>query len=70
MTTKRRTLGEEHNQCPACSAYFNSTYAFDMHRIGEFGRNRRCMTETEMLNAGMGLNKTKWWVSALQEGLF
>jgi len=46
--TKRRTLGEDHNQCPSCGLYFNSDAAFDKHRTGKHGVDRRCMTIPEM----------------------
>ena len=59
----RRTLTGDHNQCPTCGQYFNSTFAFDKHRIGAFGVDRRCMTVAEMEKAGMCLNATNWWIS-------
>jgi hypothetical protein len=64
----RRRLSGDHNQCPGCSEYFNSTAAFDKHRIGRFGVDRRCMTVPEMLAAGMAKSKTDWWVTELREG--
>lgn len=52
------------NQCPTCFTLFNSTYAFDKHRIGTHSPNtRRCMSEDEMLKAGMGKNRYNRWVS-------
>ena len=59
----KRTLTGQHNQCAACHEYFNSNAAFDKHRIGEFGLNRRCATVEEMRNKGMSLNATGWWVT-------
>ena len=56
----------DRNQCPTCHKYFNSTYAFDKHRIGEHGtKGRRCMTEEEMLAKKMGLNAAGFWVGNL-----
>jgi len=51
-------------QCRACDEYFNSSFAFDKHRIGEHGKNRRCMTTDEMLGKGMERNKALFWVSS------
>lgn len=36
------------NQCSGCDVDFTSTTAFDAHRVGEFGHNRRCLTRAEM----------------------
>ena len=45
--------------------YFNSTYAFDMHRVGDHGMpgSRRCLTVQEMRQRGMDKNATDWWIS-------
>ena len=43
-------------QCPACGDYFTSTRAFDRHRVGQFGNDRRCLTATEMDAAGFARN--------------
>jgi hypothetical protein len=51
-------------QCIACDEYFNSTFAFDKHRIGEHGKTRRCMTIDEMLAKGMEKNEALFWVSS------
>lgn len=58
-------LTGQRNQCPGCNEFFNSNAAFDKHRTGEFGKNRRCKTTDEMLAAGMAKNATGWWVTAL-----
>lgn len=42
--------------------YFNSNGAFDKHRTGKHGVNRRCMTEQEMLEKGMLINKDGFWI--------
>ena len=34
-------VGESRNQCQACKQYFNSNAAFELHRIGEHGVDRR-----------------------------
>jgi len=43
-------------QCPTCGDYFTSTRAFDRHRIGQFGNDRRCLTADEMDAAGFERN--------------
>ena len=53
----------EVNQCPTCGEVFESIYAFDKHRIGEFGKNRRCRTIVEMIDKGMIKNRFDRWVS-------
>ena len=54
----------DRNQCPTCHKYFNSTFAFDKHRIGEHGtKERRCMTEEEMKAKKMCLNVAGYWIS-------
>lgn len=58
-------LTGQRNQCPGCHQYFNSNAAFDKHRTGTFGVDRRCKTEEEMLAAGMAVNSKGFWVTAL-----
>lgn len=59
----RRVLRGDHNQCPSCGEFFNSTYAFEKHRIGKHGVDRRCMTTEEMIAAGMSLSKDDFWIT-------
>jgi hypothetical protein len=47
-----KKLGSSRNQCGGCKEYFNSNYAFDAHRTGRFGDDRRCKTPEEMQAAG------------------
>ena len=49
------------NQCPTCNLYFNSNWAFDRHRMGTYGVNRRCKTVDEMLSKGMILMDGVFW---------
>jgi hypothetical protein len=58
-----KLLGESRNQCQGCKGYFNSITAFEKHRTGEHGKNRRCRTEQEMLSLGMDVNEDGFWVS-------
>ena len=44
--------------------YFNSTSAFDKHRKGVVGIDRRCLTEPEMRAIGMDTNAAGYWVGA------
>lgn len=57
-------LTGDRNQCPTCSVLFNSTRAFEKHRVGVFGVNRRCLTPTEMLERGMARNSAGFWVGS------
>lgn len=54
-------LNGDRNQCRGCSAYFNSTRAFDKHRTGQHGVNRRCLNADEMKAAGMVLGADGFW---------
>ena len=56
-------LGSQRNQCPGCDHYFNSNTAFDMHRTGKHGVNRRCRTPEEMIARGMSVNKDGFWIT-------
>lgn len=51
------------NQCPSCKQYFNSNTAFDKHRTGKHGVNRRCMTVQEMTALGMLVNHAGFWIT-------
>jgi hypothetical protein len=61
---KAKVSGDR-NQCAGCEKLFNSTAAFDKHRIGEFGKDRRCATEQEMEQKKMAVNAAGYWVTAL-----
>ena len=58
-----RTLTGQHNHCSACGEYFNSNVAFEKHRIGEFGIDRRCANLYEMEEKGMSKNSGDWWIT-------
>jgi len=58
-------LSGDRNECPTCGLYFNSSVAFDRHRTGDFGKDRRCMTLDEMKARGMAVNASGYWVTAL-----
>ena len=63
-----KPLNGDRNQCPGCKRYFNSTGAFEKHRTGTYGVNRRCMTEEEMLAKGMCLNRDGFWIGSKMKG--
>lgn len=51
------------NQCQGCKQYFNSNTAFDKHRTGEHGVDRRCRTPQEMTALGMLVNHAGFWIT-------
>lgn len=51
-------------QCSACGEYFNSVAAFDKHRRGK--AERICLTAEQMAEAGMGKNKSGYWVGSFR----
>lgn len=57
-------LTGDRNQCQGCKAYFNSTAAFDKHRTGQHGVDRRCLTSDEMTARGMAKNAGGFWVGS------
>ena len=61
---KAKVSGDR-NQCPGCRELFNSSAAFDKHRTGDFGKDRRCMTKDEMFGRKMDINSAGYWVTAL-----
>ena len=56
-------LSGDRCQCIGCGEYFNSTYAFDMHRIGDHKVKRECMTPDMMLEKAMTTNEAGYWIS-------
>lgn len=56
-----KTLRGDRNQCQGCMEYFNSTHAFEKHRVGEHGKDRRCLSRQEMLAKGMVLGADGFW---------
>ena len=54
-------LSGDRNQCQGCKRHFNSTHAFDKHRTGAHGKDRRCMSEAEMTAIGMVLGADGFW---------
>jgi hypothetical protein len=56
------------NQCQGCKQYFNSVTAFDKHRVGEHGVDRRCRTPEEMTALGMFVNHAGFWITEKYDG--
>lgn len=56
-------FGTDICRCSVCSEYFNSAYAFDAHRIGKAGVDRRCKSVAEMIESGMSLNAKRRWIT-------
>lgn len=56
-----KVLRGDRNQCQGCRRYFNSSAAFDKHRTGDHGKDRRCMTDEEMTAKGMYLHEDGFW---------
>lgn len=59
---ERRVLTGDRNQCAGCGEFFNSVYAFDMHRTGPYSA-RRCRSADEMQAQGMAKNKADYWIT-------
>ena len=60
-------LTGDRNQCPTCSEHFNSSRAFDKHRVGKHGADRRCLTPMEMRAQGMAKNAAGFWVGSVMD---
>lgn len=61
------TRGKRRNQCGGCRVFFNSVTAFDGHRTGDYGVDRRCMTAEEMTAKGMSVNEAGYWIGSSME---
>jgi hypothetical protein len=64
--TRRPPLRTDRNQCPTCSALFNSVAAFDKHRVAERKGTpypRRCLDTSEMTARGMSVSRSGFWVT-------
>lgn len=53
------------NLCTGCGRKFRSVSAFDLHRTGSYyRRERKCISEAEMIQKGMVQQKNGCWSSA------
>ena len=59
-----KVLRGDRNQCQVCKHYVNSTGAFEKHRTGAHGVDRRCRTAEEMLEKGMSLKADGFWITS------
>ena len=57
-----KLLKGNRNQCQGCKELFNSNRAFDKHRTGKHGVDRRCRTTEEMTRIGMSVNSEGYWI--------
>lgn len=65
-TTQRLKLTGQRNQCPTCSALFNSVAAFHRHRVAKTPGTpypRRCLDTSEMTARGMSVSRSGFWVT-------
>ena len=60
-------LTNNKNQCGGGGEYFNSNTAFDKHRTGDFGVDRRCLNSEEMLEKKMVKNAAGYWVGSIMD---
>ena len=53
-------------QCSKCKQYFNSTAAFNKHRVGEHRvqGDRRCLSVQEMSERGFQRNLKGYWITS------
>lgn len=56
-------LTGQKNQCPSCGEYFNSNFAFEKHRTGKFGVDRRCLTADELLAKDWVKKESGFWTT-------
>lgn len=62
MPQRTKELRGDRCQCMACREWFNSTYAFDRHRVGPY-TSRECLTAAEMLDKCMAQRPDGFWTS-------
>ena len=54
--------GTNRCKCAACGEYFNSVYAFELHRRGDYS-DRKCLNPEQMVNKGMAISEAGFWIS-------
>lgn len=64
-TPVRPRLTGDRNQCPGCGELFNSTFAFDKHRVGKYQNNgRSCLSAEGMSAIGMFKREDGFWIGS------
>lgn len=54
--------GTDHCWCPECGLYFNSTFAFDNHRVRNPGLpEKRCLSSADLRQRGWGQKTSGHW---------
>ena len=61
MTCAYVKLSGQRNQCPSCCELFATNAAFERHRVGRIGVDRRCMTLEELTQAGAYRDAKGFW---------
>lgn len=61
VTRSPVVLRGQRNQCPTCGLLFTRNSVFDKHRVGAFGKDRRCATIPEMEGRGMFVGSDGFW---------
>jgi hypothetical protein len=64
MTSTPRFTGDR-CKCTACDLNFTSTSAFDKHRVGKLGVDRRCLPVVELRARGWSPNARGFWRRAM-----
>lgn len=64
---KTPTLTGDRCKCSACGLLFNSTNAFDNHRRGSYGVDRRCLSPAELTAKRCAPNEAGFWRQPMQE---
>ncbi len=64
-------LIKDRNECPSCGVMFETSDAFDAHRLGKFATaskpsTRRCLTAAEMHEAGFRANQHGFMLSEVE----
>ena len=66
--TQLADLGRRGTECIGCGALLLGVPAFDAHRTGRHGIDRRCATPAEMVKAGLAQDGRGVWIWAAEVG--
>lgn len=59
---KKIIIGHKPEHCPECHETFGGTYTGDLHRVGQHGVNRHCLTPAQMEAKGLVQNSRGYWI--------